>query len=58
MLKALEICDREWGQGSAVSIRISAQAYLEKFYTQLGFNRTSYDPYLEDGIPHIDMLRC
>lgn len=36
-------------------IRISGQAYLEKFYTSLGFQRVS-DVYLEDGIPHIEML--
>ncbi|MDB4958927.1 MAG: ElaA protein [Myxococcales bacterium] len=37
-------------------IRIGAQAYLEKFYGELGFVRTS-DVYDEDGIPHIEMLR-
>ncbi len=38
-----------------VNIRISAQHYLEKFYTGLGFVTLS-DAYDEDGIPHIDML--
>ncbi len=33
---------------------ISAQAYLQAFYTQLGFNAHD-DPYMEDGIPHIEM---
>ncbi|MCH9675879.1 MAG: GNAT family N-acetyltransferase [Gammaproteobacteria bacterium] len=37
-------------------IRISAQHYLERFYTDLGF-RTESAPYDEDGIPHIEMLR-
>jgi ElaA protein len=37
-------------------IRIGAQAYLDKFYGELGFVRTS-DLYDEDGIPHIEMLR-
>ena len=36
-------------------IRISGQAYLEKFYTSLGFQRVS-DIYLEDNLPHIEML--
>jgi len=36
-------------------IRISAQAYLEKFYTSLGFQKVS-DVYLEDNIPHIEMV--
>jgi len=37
-------------------ISLSAQCYLEKFYNKFGFERSS-DPYDEDGIPHIDMLR-
>lgn len=36
-------------------IRISAQEYLKKFYTDLGFETIS-EPYDEDGIPHIEML--
>ena len=42
--------------GEHVPIRIGAQAYLERFYAEFGFERTSalYD---EDGIPHIEMLR-
>jgi len=35
-------------------IRIGAQAYLEKFYTELGFV-TDGEPYMEDGIEHIYM---
>lgn len=37
------------------SIRISGQQYLEKFYNSLGF-RTVSDAYLEDGIPHVELL--
>jgi ElaA protein len=37
-------------------IRIGAQRYLEKFYGSLGFVPTG-EPYDEDGIPHIEMLR-
>ncbi len=37
------------------AIKISAQLYLEKFYRNFGFVKTS-EPYEEDGIPHIDML--
>ncbi len=37
-------------------IRIGAQLYLEKFYTTLGFKKAS-DTYLEDNIPHIEMVR-
>lgn len=36
-------------------IRIGAQAYLEKFYGSFGFETVS-DIYLEDDIPHIEML--
>ncbi|MGO1245019.1 MAG: GNAT family N-acetyltransferase [Sphingobacterium sp.] len=37
-------------------IRISAQLYLQRFYEDLGFVPTG-DEYLEDDIPHIQMLR-
>ena len=37
-------------------IRIGAQARLEKFYEGFGFRKAS-DEYIEDGIPHIEMLR-
>ncbi len=37
-------------------IEISAQSYLLKFYTELGFNVFG-EEYLEDGIPHRRMLR-
>ena len=36
-------------------IRLSGQAYLEKFYTDLGFVKVS-DCYLEDGIDHFEFL--
>lgn len=36
-------------------IRISAQLYLKEFYGGLGFIQQS-DTYLEDNIPHIEML--
>lgn len=41
---------------SETLIKISAQKYLEKFYTNLGFN-TVGEWYLEDDIPHIAMIR-
>ena len=40
-----------------IPIRIGAQQYLQKFYESLGFEQTS-DMYLEDGIPHIEMLKA
>lgn len=41
------------GQG----IRISAQSRLERFYESFGFRRMGAD-YLEDDIPHVEMLRA
>ena len=53
MLQGLAACDAAWpGQG----IRISAQAHLQGFYGSLGFLPVG-EVYLEDDIPHIEMLR-
>jgi len=41
--------------GGACSIKISAQAHLESFYSRHGFVATG-DAYLEDGIPHLSMI--
>lgn len=38
------------------TIHVSAQLYLERFYEELGFAQIG-DGYLEDGIPHIGMIR-
>jgi ElaA protein len=37
-------------------IKLSAQKYLESFYSNLGF-KTTGEPYFEDGIPHIAMVK-
>ena len=37
-------------------IKIAAQRRLENFYTEYGF-KTISEPYEEDGIIHVDMLR-
>ena len=37
--------------------RIGAQQRLEKFYQGFGFKIAS-DMYIEDGIPHVEMLRA
>ena len=52
--QAIESVTQQWGPQA---IRIGAQARLEKFYRQHGFE-TSGAPYIEDGIPHIEMLRA
>ncbi len=51
MSVSIEYCHNHW---PGESITISAQQYLENFYTQLGF-QTESEPYQEDGIPHIQM---
>ena len=37
------------------TIRIGAQCYLKRFYGELGFT-ISGEEYMEDGIPHVEML--
>ena len=37
-------------------IRIEAQVYAREFYEKAGFVKVS-DEFLDDGIPHIEMLR-
>ncbi|MFS4466209.1 GNAT family N-acetyltransferase [Maribacter sp. 2210JD10-5] len=43
-------------QLSYTTIKISAQCYLQKFYKSLGFESVG-EEYLEDGIPHIGMIK-
>ena len=40
----------------ATTIELSAQTYLIKFYVGLGFSSFG-EEYLEDGIPHIRMIK-
>ena len=41
-----------------VPVRISAQSYLQKYYEKYGFRRSEKEEYLEDDIPHVDMIYC
>jgi len=50
-----ESIEKTFSQFNCLEIKIGAQVYLEKFYTSLGFIQTS-EQYLEDDIPHIEML--
>lgn len=52
MLKAIEFVENNLAEDT---IKIQAQAYLLNFYSSLGFKAVS-EEYLEDNIPHIDML--
>ena len=53
MAESVRLLEQLWGPQP---IRIGAQAHLEGFYNRHGF--VSDDkPYIEDGIPRIEMLR-
>ena len=51
ILNSLAFCKEHW-PGKVITI--SAQLYLQTFYSDLGFE-TDSEPYDEDGIPHIRM---
>lgn len=53
MEKSIKAVEENWGK---VPIKIGAQLYLQKFYESLGFSQFS-EMYLEDNIPHIEMVR-
>ncbi|MEC4116588.1 MULTISPECIES: GNAT family N-acetyltransferase [Myroides] len=53
MQHAIDKIEEEFG---AQDIQIGAQCYLKKFYGSFGFEAVSED-YLEDNIPHVDMIR-
>lgn len=52
MLKAIDFIENNLNENK---IKISAQAYLTNFYKSVGFIEVS-EVYLEDDIPHIDMV--
>lgn len=51
--RAIELCAQVH---PACGIRISAQDRLSRFYAEFGFEGVG-EPYMEDGIPHLEMLR-
>lgn len=53
MSEALKHIEQTFGK---VPVRISAQEYLEDFYKSYDFVSTA-KRYLEDDIPHVEMLR-
>jgi len=53
MAEGVQRCLQAW-PGRA--IRISAQAHLDRFYASFGFQPEG-DTYLEDDIPHLQMVR-
>ena len=52
MIKAIDITQKQF---KGAGIKIGAQSYLYKFYSSLGFQQVG-DEYIEDGIPHLNML--
>ena len=52
MQVGIAFCESRWNTG----IRISGQGYLKGFYEALGFE-TIHGPYMEDDIPHYEMLK-
>lgn len=52
MEKSIQQCHIQWPDQM---IKLSAQAYLERFYLSLGFEITG-ETYLEAGIPHLPMV--
>lgn len=52
MAEGIRRCHSAW---PGAAIRIAAQQRLEAFYLSLAFRPVS-QPYIEDGIPHVDML--
>ena len=53
MAKSVAQCERLW-PGHAITLH--AQAHLERFYGSFGFVQSG-EPYIEDGIPHIEMRK-
>ena len=53
MEESIRHMEELYGKGP---IKIGAQAYLKKLYEGFGFIDLN-EPYLEDGIPHLIMLR-
>lgn len=52
MVKAIDEIHQKFNSNN---IKISAQTYLHRFYSGLGFTAIS-DAYDEDGIEHVDMI--
>ena len=53
MQESIKAVEENWWK---TPIKIGAQMYLQKFYESLGFIKSS-EMYLEDNIPHIEMVR-
>ncbi len=54
MAESVRLLESLWGPQP---IRIGAQAHLEAFYNRHGFVSDN-KPYIEDGVPHLEMIRA
>ncbi|MFG6455617.1 GNAT family N-acetyltransferase [Roseateles sp. BYS96W] len=54
MAESITQCERLW-PGHAITLH--AQAHLQRFYGSFGFEPVG-EPYIEDGIPHVEMRRA
>lgn len=52
MTESMTVARSHW---PAENIQLGGQEYLKSFYQKMGFEPVS-EIYLEDGIPHLDML--
>ena len=53
VLFAEKAISQHYGAGP---VKLSAQSYLKKFYSDLGYQSIG-EEYLEDGIPHVAMIK-
>ena len=49
---AMQFIEKQYGE---IPIRIGAQCYLKKFYSNFGF-QISGEEYIEDTLPHVEMI--
>jgi ElaA protein len=54
MQQGIDLIDKRYAEKET---QIGAQHYLKNFYESFGFSQCS-EPYMEDGIEHILMLRA
>ncbi len=53
MKRMMEYSQKNYG---GIDVFLMGQTYLERFYQEFGF-KTISDSFLEDGIPHVNMVR-
>lgn len=54
LVQAMEACAREAGYSRSL---LDAQSHAEEFYQKLGYRTISPEPFLNEGIPHVRMVK-